>query len=137
MDLQQRGIEFTQLFGTYKNLRPPLLEKMPPMQISRISSQNGESSGSYDDNSPDLIENGIGIGEDQLGKESNMNMMGDNTVSQVKLFKITLKKYFIYCYISTTLEYIARFTWWQRFNHTHRHRFIQLGCRSKEEFKEC
>ncbi|XP_004529572.1 AP-1 complex subunit gamma-1 isoform X2 [Ceratitis capitata] len=79
VDLQQRGVEFTQLFGTYKNLRPPLLEKMPPMQISRISSQNGESSGSYDDNSPDLIENGIGIGDEQLGKESNMNTMGDNT----------------------------------------------------------
>ncbi|XP_036318389.1 AP-1 complex subunit gamma-1 isoform X3 [Rhagoletis pomonella] len=80
VDLQQRGVEFTQLFGTYKNLRPPLLEKMPPMQISRISSQNGESSGSYDDNSPDLIENGIGIGdEQQLGKENNMNTMGDNT----------------------------------------------------------
>ncbi|XP_053948728.1 AP-1 complex subunit gamma-1 isoform X1 [Anastrepha ludens] len=79
VDLQQRGVEFTQLFGTYKNLRPPLLEKMPPMQISRISSQNGESSGSYDDNSPDLIENGIGIGDEQIGKESNMNTMGDNT----------------------------------------------------------
>ncbi|XP_014101353.1 AP-1 complex subunit gamma-1 isoform X2 [Bactrocera oleae] len=79
VDLQQRGVEFTQLFGTYKNLRPPLLEKMPPMQISRISSQNGESSGSYDDNSPDLIENGIGIGDEQLGKESNMNTLGDNT----------------------------------------------------------
>uniref|UniRef100_A0A0A1WGK7 AP-1 complex subunit gamma n=1 Tax=Zeugodacus cucurbitae TaxID=28588 RepID=A0A0A1WGK7_ZEUCU len=79
VDLQQRGVEFTQLFGTYKNLRPPLLEKMPPMQISRISSQNGESSGSYDDNSPDLIENGLGIGDEQLGKESNMNTLGDNT----------------------------------------------------------
>ncbi|XP_039958475.1 AP-1 complex subunit gamma-1 isoform X1 [Bactrocera neohumeralis] len=79
VDLQQRGVEFTQLFGTYKNLRPPLLEKMPPMQISRISSQNGESSGSYDDNSPDLIENGIGIGDEQLAKESNMNTLGDNT----------------------------------------------------------
>lgn len=91
VDLQQRGVEFTQLFGTYKNLRPPLLEKMPPMQISRISSQNGESSGSYDDNSPDLIENGIGIGDEQLGKESNMNTLGDNTVGQPKLLKITEK----------------------------------------------
>ncbi|XP_067641530.1 AP-1 complex subunit gamma-1 isoform X2 [Eurosta solidaginis] len=80
VDLQQRGVEFTQLFGTYKNLRPPLLEKMPPMQISRISSQNGESSGSYDDNSPHLIENGIGIGDEQLGgKESNISALGDNT----------------------------------------------------------
>ncbi|XP_037938484.1 AP-1 complex subunit gamma-1 isoform X2 [Teleopsis dalmanni] len=77
VDLQQRGVEFTQLFLTYKHLRPPLLEKMPPMQISRISSQNGESSGSFDDNSPDLIENGLV--EDQLPHENNMNTMSDNT----------------------------------------------------------
>lgn len=79
MDLQQRGVEFSQLFGSYKHLRPPLLEKMPAMQVSRMSSQNGESSGSFDDNSPDLIENGLA--EDQICTESNMNTMSDNTVS--------------------------------------------------------
>ncbi|XP_017852081.1 AP-1 complex subunit gamma-1 isoform X2 [Drosophila busckii] len=78
VDLQQRGVEFTQLFGNYKHLRPPLLEKMPAMQISRISSQNGESGGSFDDNSPDVIENGLEIGGHSL-IESNMNTMGDNT----------------------------------------------------------
>lgn len=79
MDLQQRGVEFSQLFGSYKHLRPPLLEKMPAMQVSRMS--NGESSGSYDDNSPDLIENGLG--DDQIVTESNMNTMSDNTVSLI------------------------------------------------------
>ncbi|XP_034661490.1 AP-1 complex subunit gamma-1 isoform X2 [Drosophila subobscura] len=84
VDLQQRGVEFTQLFGHYKHLRPPLLEKMPAMQISRISSQNGESGGSFDDNSPDVIENGVeGVGNvGNVGHsliESNMNMLGDNT----------------------------------------------------------
>ncbi|KAL7743457.1 hypothetical protein ACLKA6_018597 [Drosophila palustris] len=81
VDLQQRGVEFTQLFGSYKHLRPPLLEKMPAMQISRISSQNGESAGSFDDNSPDVIENGIEIGGSGAHPliESNMNTMGDNT----------------------------------------------------------
>ncbi|XP_034489782.1 AP-1 complex subunit gamma-1 isoform X3 [Drosophila innubila] len=81
VDLQQRGVEFTQLFGSYKHLRPPLLEKMPAMQISRISSQNGESGGSFDDNSPDVIENGIEIGGSGAHPliESNMNTMGDNT----------------------------------------------------------
>ncbi|XP_023176490.1 AP-1 complex subunit gamma-1 isoform X2 [Drosophila hydei] len=80
VDLQQRGVEFTQLFGSYKHLRPPLLEKMPAMQISRISSQNGESGGSFDDNSPDVIENGIEIGNSTHPIiESNMNTMGDNT----------------------------------------------------------
>ncbi|XP_030386724.1 AP-1 complex subunit gamma-1 isoform X1 [Scaptodrosophila lebanonensis] len=80
VDLQQRGVEFTQLFGNYKHLRPPLLEKMPAMQISRISSQNGESSGSFDDNSPDVIENGIeGNSSGHQLIESNMNTLGDNT----------------------------------------------------------
>ncbi|XP_032594392.1 AP-1 complex subunit gamma-1 isoform X4 [Drosophila grimshawi] len=81
VDLQQRGVEFTQLFGTYKHLRPPLLEKMPAMQISRISSQNGESGGSFDDNSPDVMENGIELGGSGTHPliESNMNTMGDNT----------------------------------------------------------
>ncbi|KAH8336137.1 hypothetical protein KR074_003770 [Drosophila pseudoananassae] len=83
VDLQQRGVEFTQLFGHYQHLRPPLLEKMPAMQISRISSQNGESGGgSFDDNSPDVVENGV---EGDCGGhsiiESNMNTLGDNTVS--------------------------------------------------------
>lgn len=60
VDLQQRGVEFSQLFGTYHRLRPGLLEKMPPMQVQRNSSQNG---GSFDEtaesNSPaDLLENG-------------------------------------------------------------------------------
>ncbi|KAH8386257.1 hypothetical protein KR009_006974, partial [Drosophila setifemur] len=82
VDLQQRGVEFTQLFGLYKHLRPPLLEKMPAMQISRISSQNGESGGgSFDDNSQDVIENGVegggGVGHSII--ESNMNTLGDNT----------------------------------------------------------
>ncbi|KAM7346949.1 adaptor protein complex 1, gamma subunit isoform 1-T6 [Cochliomyia hominivorax] len=77
VDLQQRGVEFSQLFGTYKHLRPALLEKMPAMQVSRMSSQNGESSGSYDDNSPDLIENGLA--DEQINTESNMNTMSDNT----------------------------------------------------------
>ncbi|KPU74764.1 uncharacterized protein Dana_GF19194, isoform C [Drosophila ananassae] len=81
VDLQQRGVEFTQLFGHYQHLRPPLLEKMPAMQISRISSQNGESGGgSFDDNSPDVVENGV---EGDCGGhsiiESNMNTLGDNT----------------------------------------------------------
>ncbi|KAL9879042.1 AP-1 complex subunit gamma-1 isoform X2 [Glossina fuscipes] len=77
VDLQQRGLEFSQLFGTFKHLRPALLEKMPAMQVSRLSSQNGESSGSYDDNSPDLIENGLN--DEQIANESNMNTMSENT----------------------------------------------------------
>lgn len=96
VDLQQRGVEFTQLFGNYKHLRPPLLEKMPAMQISRISSQNGESGGSFDDNSPDVIENGIEMGGSGSGShaliESNMNTMGDNTVSELPSISLSKHK---------------------------------------------
>lgn len=73
VDLQQRGVEFTQLFGSYNHLRPALLEKMPPMQLQRDSSQNG---GSFDEtaetvSSADLLENG---GEDkQLSKDLGNN----------------------------------------------------------------
>lgn len=35
VELQQRGVEFSQLFGKYSNLRPPLLERMPPMEVVR------------------------------------------------------------------------------------------------------
>lgn len=43
MELQQRGVEFSQLFRSHNHLRPALLEKMPPMQISRVANQNGDS----------------------------------------------------------------------------------------------
>lgn len=42
IDLQQRSVEFSQLFKAHNNLRPALLEKMPPMQIARDSNQNAD-----------------------------------------------------------------------------------------------
>lgn len=41
VDLQQRGLEFTQLFKEHNHLRAGLLEKMPPMQVQRDGRQNG------------------------------------------------------------------------------------------------
>lgn len=41
IDLQQRGVEFTQLFGSYNHLREALLEKMPAMTINRMNGSNG------------------------------------------------------------------------------------------------
>lgn len=41
IDLQQRGIEFTQLFGPYKHLREPLLEKMPCIVVNKMNNTNG------------------------------------------------------------------------------------------------
>lgn len=41
IDLQQRGVEFSQLFGNYNHLREALLEKMPAMTINRLNGANG------------------------------------------------------------------------------------------------
>lgn len=35
IELQQRGVEFTQLFNSHAHLRPALLERMPPMEVVR------------------------------------------------------------------------------------------------------
>ncbi|XP_034248524.1 AP-1 complex subunit gamma-1 isoform X4 [Thrips palmi] len=35
IELQQRGVEFTQLFNSHAHLRPALLERMPPMEAIR------------------------------------------------------------------------------------------------------
>lgn len=43
VDLQQRGIEFSQLFGEYEHLRTSLLEKMPVIKVNSMSL--GEESG--------------------------------------------------------------------------------------------
>lgn len=50
-------MEFSQLFKAHSNLRSALLEKMPPMQISRVSNQNSDYAEDNDGN--ELIENGI------------------------------------------------------------------------------
>ncbi|KAK5644697.1 hypothetical protein RI129_005997 [Pyrocoelia pectoralis] len=58
IELQQRGVEFSQLFGKHSNLRSALLERMPPMEVVRNSSDvqtNGDMDESEDksnDNSP-------------------------------------------------------------------------------------
>lgn len=41
VELQQRGVEFSQLFKKYEYLRPALLERMPPMEVARTSHDNG------------------------------------------------------------------------------------------------
>ncbi|KAJ8968872.1 hypothetical protein NQ317_008128 [Molorchus minor] len=46
IELQQRSVEFSQMFGKYAHLRPPLLERMPPMEVVRQSDNqiNGDVS---------------------------------------------------------------------------------------------
>lgn len=41
IDLQQRGVEFLQLFGSYNHLRESILERMPAMTVNRMSVANG------------------------------------------------------------------------------------------------
>ncbi|XP_055613993.1 AP-1 complex subunit gamma-1 isoform X2 [Uranotaenia lowii] len=58
IDLQQRGVEFAQLFRDYSHLRPALLEKMPKIQKSLTNGT--DNGGIYEEhsNSIDLIEGG-------------------------------------------------------------------------------
>lgn len=53
IDLQQRGVEFSQLFGNYNSLREALLEKMPPMQVNRV---NGATTNGIEES--ELLNNG-------------------------------------------------------------------------------
>ncbi|XP_053677401.1 AP-1 complex subunit gamma-like 2 [Anopheles nili] len=60
IDLQQRGVEFAQLFRDYSHLRPALLEKMPKIQKTLPNGTDVEGGGAFDDQQPtiDLIEGG-------------------------------------------------------------------------------
>lgn len=76
VDLQQRGVEFSQLFKGYNHLLQGLLEKMPPMQISRLSQQNrgspnGDGGSLAGNSSIELLENGIDDIEKHVDTESN------------------------------------------------------------------
>lgn len=87
IDLQQRGVEFSQLFRDYSHLRPALLEKMPKLQKSLTNGNgdgNGTGGGLFDENSGgiDLIESGgdeMEIGGLLTG--SSEVKLGSNTVS--------------------------------------------------------
>lgn len=102
VDLQQRSVEFSQLFKSANNLRPALLEKMPPMQIQRVSNQNSDIIG---ENEPELLENG-------LDENENNNLMSkvpasDSVISSYNcLVKHSSQKLLIFI-----TECIIRFTW--------------------------
>lgn len=74
IDLQQRSVEFSQLFKTHNNLRPALLEKMPPMQVARVSNQNSDY---VEDNGRlgELIENGLeGNGDNKIATSDSVRL---------------------------------------------------------------
>uniref|UniRef100_A0A0K8TMB2 AP-1 complex subunit gamma n=1 Tax=Tabanus bromius TaxID=304241 RepID=A0A0K8TMB2_TABBR len=75
VDLQQRGAEFSQLFTTNSHLRPALLEKMPPLQVNRVSTQNGNP---LEDNGSELIENGLEDNDSlTIGQTDQSNILLD------------------------------------------------------------
>lgn len=80
VDLQQRGVEFTQLFGANNHLRSALLEKMPPMQITRVSPQNGTPP---DESGSDLLENGLQEDSPSVDQSSNilLDLLGGSDIS--------------------------------------------------------
>lgn len=55
VELQQRGVEYSQLFGKYSHLRPPLLERMPPMELTRSQSDH-HTNGDISDSEPRSVE---------------------------------------------------------------------------------
>lgn len=76
-------MEFSQLFKAHSNLRPALLEKMPPMQITRVSSQSNDLSESNDI----LLENGI---EDIDSSKIANKVPNSDSVSLFQLYFINL-----------------------------------------------
>lgn len=49
IELQQRGVEFSQLFGKYTGMREALLERMPPMEVVRQPGNDVQANGDMED----------------------------------------------------------------------------------------
>uniref|UniRef100_A0A1L8DVQ8 AP-1 complex subunit gamma n=1 Tax=Nyssomyia neivai TaxID=330878 RepID=A0A1L8DVQ8_9DIPT len=97
VDLQQRGVEFSQLFKTHNHLRAALLEKMPPMQLNRMSAQNGAggSGTSPDENGGggvDLIENGLDeetvVTTITEGSNALLELLGGTSSQEISIPKV-------------------------------------------------
>lgn len=61
MELQQRGVEYGQLFGKFSHLRTALLERMPPLEIQK-NNANSSQNGSHElDSEEDLIDSNSSV----------------------------------------------------------------------------
>ncbi|XP_023710835.1 AP-1 complex subunit gamma-1 isoform X3 [Cryptotermes secundus] len=67
IELQQRGVEFSQLFRKYEHMRPALLERMPPMETARPADANNTAALTNGETSEDL---------DAVGDEGNLLVDG-------------------------------------------------------------
>ena len=65
IELQQRGVEFSQLFRKYEHMRPALLERMPPMETVRPNATNNPAAMTNGETSEDL---------DSTGEEGNLHV---------------------------------------------------------------
>lgn len=83
MELQQRGVEFSQLFGKYDHLRGALLERMPPMETSRTSAveTNGEieADSSPSENYDGLLLGGLNSGTETQDSNALLVLLGGDS----------------------------------------------------------
>nr|CAD7401522.1 unnamed protein product [Timema cristinae] len=79
IELQQRGVEFSQLFRKYEHLRPALLERMPPMESGRqINGTSDLNNGETEDVEPIMGEEGnLLIGERKSGETPDSSALLD------------------------------------------------------------
>nr|CAD7440309.1 unnamed protein product [Timema bartmani] len=79
IELQQRGVEFSQLFRKYEHLRPALLERMPPMESGRqTNGTSGLTNGETEDVDPIMGEEGnLLVGERKLGETPDSSALLD------------------------------------------------------------
>lgn len=107
IDLQQRSVEFSQLFKAHKNLRPALLEKMPPMQITRVSNQNSEFN--EESESGELILNGSDDDQENKKIATSDSVSENRTHFQFSIY--ANDKMFSNCF--AFVECLIGSSWWQ------------------------
>lgn len=73
IELQQRGVEFSQLFRKYEHMRPALLERMPPMETARPAGASNTAALTNGETSEDL---------DAVGDEGNLLVDGTKEFRQ-------------------------------------------------------
>lgn len=114
VELQQRGIEFSQLFKAYNHLRPGLLEKMPPMQVTARQQNGATAAGGAEEgvSSADLLENGQEEEGGVVALGVGSGSMADNSVSGrdeiIFLYEIII--HFVFNLSECSFGFVGRIT---------------------------